>query len=165
LSSGTIYLYGPLMLNLTLIAILLLGMKLSGVHVQEGTLMGTAFAVCFSYWFSASFFFYFLGYIYSSPLTLLRVFSIQGYSLFGVCLSLLGHCFFAGTIIDHSIVLIAGGLTSLSLGVLMFGNTPNRRNGAIVGILASATHFIFLLYLKIYYASFYIVVLNAIKRQ
>lgn len=42
-------LYGPTMLMFTLVAILLLGMKLSNRSIQEGTLIGSAFGLCFSY--------------------------------------------------------------------------------------------------------------------
>jgi hypothetical protein len=49
LTSGAPDLYGPTMLVFTLVAILLLGMKLSHKTVEEGTLMGSAFGLCFSY--------------------------------------------------------------------------------------------------------------------
>jgi len=52
-------LYGPVMLVFTLISILLLGMKLSHTSVEEGTLMGTAFIICFTYWILTSLLFYF----------------------------------------------------------------------------------------------------------
>ena len=48
-------LYGPMMILLTLVAVLLFGMKSGGVlAAQEGTLIGTAFAAAFGYWISAS---------------------------------------------------------------------------------------------------------------
>jgi len=148
-------LYGPVMLIFTLISILLLGMKLSHTTVQEGTLMGTAFIICYTYWIFTSLFYYFLGYILSMKITLLQFLAITGYGLFGVCISLLVHCFLVGTLIDHLSVLFAGGLSSLSLGVLIFSNTPNKQNGAFFGIFASCIQFLFLLYLKMYYVSFY----------
>lgn len=47
--------YGPTMLAFTLSAVLLVTMKSTGATVRaEGTLMGTAFGLTFSYWFGSS---------------------------------------------------------------------------------------------------------------
>lgn len=155
LTGSALDLYGPVVLVLTLVAVMLLGMKLGHRTVQEGTLLGTALVVCSTYWLLSSLFFYFLGYLFSMSITLLGFVSLIGYSLFGTCLSLLIHCFLAGTWIDHAGMLVFGGASALTLGVIFFSHTNNKKNGAVIGVLASSMHFLFLLYLKIYYASFY----------
>ncbi|XP_076336025.1 protein YIPF3-like isoform X2 [Tachypleus tridentatus] len=70
-------LYGPLMLVFTLIALLLYGMKVSEHVVQEGTLMGTAFGVCFGYWLGGSALVYFLAYICNTHITFLETLSLM----------------------------------------------------------------------------------------
>ena len=69
-------LYGPLMVVLTLVAVMLAGMKSSGQTVQEGTLMGTAIGTCFGYWLGASTFFFGLAYFCDTRLSPIEV----GYS-------------------------------------------------------------------------------------
>uniref|UniRef100_A0A0X3PFJ1 Uncharacterized protein n=1 Tax=Schistocephalus solidus TaxID=70667 RepID=A0A0X3PFJ1_SCHSO len=55
-SAGLLFkdLYSPFMACLTLVAVLLFEMKLSAVHVQQGTLMSLAIITCFGYWILAS---------------------------------------------------------------------------------------------------------------
>eukprot|EP01103_Thecamoeba_quadrilineata_P000875 TRINITY_DN10769_c0_g1_i1.p1 TRINITY_DN10769_c0_g1~~TRINITY_DN10769_c0_g1_i1.p1 ORF type:complete len:259 (-),score=17.27 TRINITY_DN10769_c0_g1_i1:30-806(-) len=163
-------LYGPVIIIFTLISVMLLGMKLSHTTIQEGTLMGTAFIICFTYWFLSSGLFYLLGYLFSIQITLLQFLSITGYGLFGVCLCLIVHCFFAGTIFDQTFLLLVGGSSSLSLGVLIFSsrqtsNQPNDKQCAFVGLLASGIQFLFLLYLKLYYATLYGAIANALVSE
>eukprot|EP00002_Diphylleia_rotans_P005790 TRINITY_DN1497_c0_g2_i3.p1 TRINITY_DN1497_c0_g2~~TRINITY_DN1497_c0_g2_i3.p1 ORF type:complete len:176 (-),score=35.48 TRINITY_DN1497_c0_g2_i3:283-810(-) len=57
-------LYTPSMLALTLVAILIYRMKLGSVHLNEGTIMGTSFGLCFTYWTVVSLLAYFMGYIF-----------------------------------------------------------------------------------------------------
>lgn len=66
-------LYGPLMVVLTLIAVMLAGMKATGQTVQEGTLMGTAIGTCFGYWIGASIFFFGLAYFCDTNLSPIEV--------------------------------------------------------------------------------------------
>lgn len=54
-NSLTTELYGPLMILFTLCAILIYQMKVANHSIQDGTLIGTAFFVCFSYWIGLSF--------------------------------------------------------------------------------------------------------------
>eukprot|EP01102_Stenamoeba_stenopodia_P011464 TRINITY_DN3525_c0_g1_i1.p1 TRINITY_DN3525_c0_g1~~TRINITY_DN3525_c0_g1_i1.p1 ORF type:complete len:258 (+),score=54.41 TRINITY_DN3525_c0_g1_i1:187-960(+) len=155
LTGETVDLYGPVMILLTLVAVMLLGMKLSNTAVQEGTLLGTSLVICSTYWILSSLTFYFLGYLFTISITFLGFLSIFGYAMFGTCLSLLLHCFFVHTWIDHAGIFVFGGASSLALGVLLFAHTHNKKNGTVIGIMASAVHFLFLLYLKIFYASIY----------
>eukprot|EP01100_Stratorugosa_tubuloviscum_P004798 TRINITY_DN220_c0_g2_i1.p2 TRINITY_DN220_c0_g2~~TRINITY_DN220_c0_g2_i1.p2 ORF type:complete len:267 (+),score=96.72 TRINITY_DN220_c0_g2_i1:4144-4944(+) len=148
-------LYGPTVLVFTLIAILVLGMKLTSKTVQEGTLLGTSFALCATYWIFSSVAFALVSYLLSLGIKILDYLSVMGYALFGVCISLLSHCFFAGSWIDNLILLIFGGLSSLRIGFGFFCVASNSRQGTIVGLIASSVHFLFIVYLQLYYATFY----------
>ncbi|VDD87262.1 unnamed protein product [Enterobius vermicularis] len=79
-------LYGPLMIILTLVALLLFSMKSSGYVVQDGTLMGTALVTCFGAWFLISLLISTMTYILSTDVTSLYIFTTFGYSLFGHCI-------------------------------------------------------------------------------
>ena len=61
------------MVVLTLIAVLLAGMKATGHTMQEGTLMGTAMGTCFGYWLGASAFFFALAYFCDTELSPIEV--------------------------------------------------------------------------------------------
>ena len=61
------------MVVLTLIAVMLAGMKVTGQTVQEGTLMGTAIGTCFGYWLGASLFFFALAYFCDTNLSPIEV--------------------------------------------------------------------------------------------
>ena len=94
-------LYGPMMLTLSLVAVLLYGMKSSGHEVvrsdvyvcvcvysihswpyllilyqEEGTLIGTAFAFCFGYWLGVSSLVFFIAYIVDAHLSAIQMFSL-----------------------------------------------------------------------------------------
>lgn len=86
-------LYGPMMLTLSLVAVLLYGMKSSGhevvitlcyyqifmvlSHIQEeGTLIGTALAICFGYWLGVSSLLFFIAYVVNAHLSMVQVFSL-----------------------------------------------------------------------------------------
>ncbi|CAH3045271.1 unnamed protein product [Porites lobata] len=150
-------LYGPLMLVFTLIAILLFGMKTSGHTVQEGTLMGTAFGVCFGYWIGGSALFYSVSFMCNTHLTFLQILSLSGYALFGnvVCLFLTtvgyhhSHSFF------YALWLVFGGLSAAKLVTVFMSRTFNRRQGLIAGGVVAAVHLLFLLYLHFAYHSVY----------
>ncbi|VDM43645.1 unnamed protein product [Toxocara canis] len=81
--------YGPSMIVLTMVALLLFSMKSSGYMVQDGTLMGTALLSCFSAWFFISLAISTLCYILSTDATTVHIFSIVGYSLFSHCIVIL----------------------------------------------------------------------------
>ena len=66
-------LYGPSMLNFTLVALLLYSMKSASHTIQDGTLIGTAMCVCFGYWFAVSAIVFFTAYIANSTLSFIQV--------------------------------------------------------------------------------------------
>jgi len=150
-------LYGPMMVVMTLIALLLFSMKHSGHTVQEGTLMGTAIGVCFGYWVGASGFYYFLSYLCNSHITLLQIFSLVGYALFSHCI-----CIFFATLThgaSHGIFFLAlitlGGLSSLKIFAVFVSRTWSKQHGLTVGGIAATIHLLFLLYLHYAYHSTY----------
>jgi len=156
-------LYGPVMLVFTLVAILLLGMKLSpsmSAHptaMQEGTLMGTAFGLCFTYWFVGSLLYRFIAYLCSMELTVMGALSITGYGLFGYCLALVCHylLFALAPILSLAALLVFGGAASAKLGLTFYHDIQfkNWTQAAVAGGTIFAIHFLFLAYLRAYYAS------------
>eukprot|EP01101_Sappina_pedata_P012028 TRINITY_DN8190_c0_g1_i2.p1 TRINITY_DN8190_c0_g1~~TRINITY_DN8190_c0_g1_i2.p1 ORF type:complete len:361 (+),score=98.25 TRINITY_DN8190_c0_g1_i2:49-1083(+) len=148
-------LYGPTLIFFTLIAIILLAMKLSHTSVSDGTLVGTAMTACFTYWVAVSLLFYSLCYLCTVSISLFQILSIFGYSLFSVAVTLVVHCIAEGTIWDQATLFAIGISSSLSLGALFFSNSQNKKYGTVIGAVASVSHFVFILYLRVYYAHFY----------
>ncbi|UYV69382.1 YIPF3 [Cordylochernes scorpioides] len=113
------------MLVLTLIALLLYGMKTSDHVVKEGTLMGTAFGVSFGYWFGATGLVFFLCFISNCAISFFQLLSLVGYGISGHCLTLL-----LGTLIHpenshisfYLLWLVFGGLSAATMvGFVMYG--------------------------------------------
>ena len=80
-------LYGPVMLVFTLIAVLLFAMKDHAFDytVKGGTLMGTSFGVCFTYWLVGSMVYKFISFLNSyKNITFVEVLSYTGYALSGL---------------------------------------------------------------------------------
>ncbi|KAM3718322.1 Protein YIPF3 [Dirofilaria immitis] len=100
--------YGPTMILLTLVALLLCSMKSSGYTVQDGTLIGTAMVTCFGAWFFMSLVIYALCLMFSLDIAFIHFFSLYGYSLCSHCVVLFlttifhpihSHLFFYATMI------------------------------------------------------------------
>ncbi|XP_069132723.1 protein YIPF3-like isoform X2 [Argopecten irradians] len=147
-------LYGPLMVIFTMIALLLFQMKTADHRVEEGTLMGTAFGVCFTYWIGASGFIWFLSFVCNTRLSMLQIMSMLGYGLFGHCIVI-----FLGTIIhtshDHVFFYllwaIFGGATTLKMVGIVVTRTSGQTQRIIVCAAVAALHLLFLLYLHFAY--------------
>ncbi|CAF1050708.1 unnamed protein product [Brachionus calyciflorus] len=150
----TTELYGPLMILFTLCAILIYQMKTANHSIEDGTLIGTAFFVCFTYWIGVSFLASSTSFICNSSVSLFNYLSLIGYSLFSYCVVL-----FIGTFIhtsfDHfifySLWLLLGGASGLKLANIMFTNTPHPtyKIGLSLGIFL--IHMFFLLYIHFAY--------------
>ncbi|XGW09308.1 hypothetical protein V3C99_011536 [Haemonchus contortus] len=82
-------LYGPSMVVLTMVALLLFNMKSSGYVVPNGTLMGTSFFACFGSWLSLSGLLYVLCFLFGAEIPMLQLVSVFGYSMTSHCLVLL----------------------------------------------------------------------------
>ncbi|XP_060082887.1 protein YIPF3-like isoform X1 [Ylistrum balloti] len=147
-------LYGPLMVIFTMIALLLFQMKTADHRVEEGTLMGTAFGVCFTYWFGASAFVWFLSFVCNTRLSMLQIMSMLGYGLFGHCMVIL-----LGTLIhtshDHIFFYllwaIIGGATTLKMVGIIVTRTSGQTQRIIVCAAVATLHLLFLLYLHFAY--------------
>jgi len=147
-------LYGPCMVIFTLIAILLFQMKVSSHRVEDGTLMGTAFGLCFTYWFGASGLLLGLAYFCNIQLRLLQILSLLGYAMFSHCLVLLlstvihthhSHLFF------YFLWLVFGGLSALRLVAVFVGRTRDPRNRVFAAASVAFLHLVFMLYLHFAY--------------
>lgn len=147
-------LYGPTMLVLTLIALLLYEMKSSGHTVKEGTLIGTAFGTCFGYWIGCGTLVWLVAYLCNTHLSYLQIISMLGYSLTSHCLVVLvstlvhtshDHMFF------YLIWTVLGGLSSLRMVSILFPRTHGPSQKLIISGVASFLHLMFLLYLHFAY--------------
>jgi hypothetical protein len=69
-------LYGPLMILFTLCAIIIYQMKMASHSIQDGTLIGTAFFVCFSYWIGTSLLFSSSSFFFNSSITIFNYLSL-----------------------------------------------------------------------------------------
>uniref|UniRef100_A0A914V3C6 Protein YIPF n=1 Tax=Plectus sambesii TaxID=2011161 RepID=A0A914V3C6_9BILA len=142
--------YGPLMLILTLVALLLYTMKSSGYTVQDGTLVGTAFVTCFSYWLFTSIAIYTLCYIFTCDVQMVQVFSLLGYSLFGHCIVVLltavfhpvhSHLFF------YALLMIFAGPSCARMAVFLASKTREKSHKLILTAVIFFVHLSFLTYL------------------
>jgi len=83
-------LYGPLMILFTLCAIIIYQMKMASHSIQDGTLIGTAFFVCFTYWIGTSLLFSSSSFFFNSSITTFNYLSliVLKYSIFKIALNL-----------------------------------------------------------------------------
>ncbi|XP_061178260.1 protein YIPF3-like isoform X1 [Saccostrea echinata] len=147
-------LYGPLMVVFTLIALLLFQMKAAEHKVEEGTLMGTAFGVCFTYWWGTSALMWFLSYVCNAHITSIQLLSLLGYGLTGHCVVIL-----LGTLIhtshDHLFFYLLwavfGGLSTLKMVAVIASRTHGKSQQIILSCTLAAIHLLFLLYLHFAY--------------
>mmetsp|Transcript_9813 Transcript_9813/g.13219 ORF Transcript_9813/g.13219 Transcript_9813/m.13219 type:complete len:307 (-) Transcript_9813:32-952(-) len=140
-------LYGATMVVFTLTSIIMFTLKASATRLQDGTLMGAAFGLSFSYWSMSSFWYFAISYAMTMELSFLTILSVSGYSMIGFCLSLLPNLIHLPTIISLTFFVIFGVLSASSLGYYFFTKAPKQQSGMVAGALAFATHLIFLFYL------------------
>ncbi|XP_077437524.1 protein YIPF3 isoform X1 [Vanacampus margaritifer] len=144
-------LYGPLMLVLTLVAILLHGMKTSGTVIREGTLMGTAIGTCFGYWLGVSSLIFFLAYLVNAQITMLQTLSLLGYGLFGPCVALLVSYNVHVHLLFYLLWLLLGGLSTLRMVSALLSRTVGATPRLLLCASVSLLHMLFLLYLHFAY--------------
>lgn len=142
-------LYGPLMIILTLCAILIYQMKMANHLIQDGTLIGSSFFLCFTYWIGSSIFFSSASLVFNSKLTLFNYLDLIGYSLFSHCVVLLIGTFIH-TSFDHFIFyflwLVMGGAAGLKLAEIVFLNTGHPQHRITIAVGIFMVHMLFLLY-------------------
>lgn len=149
-------LYGPTMIVLTMIALLLYQMKTADHKVADGTLMGSALGVCFMYWLGTSALVTLVAYVCSIRIVMLQVLSMIGYGMFSHCIVL-----FLGTVIhtshDHLFFYllwaIVGGLSALRMACIIMSRASGKTERiAVIGVIVTF-HLLFLLYLHFAYHS------------
>ncbi|KAK7098582.1 protein YIPF3-like isoform X1 [Littorina saxatilis] len=147
-------LYGPVMVVLTMIALLLYQMKSADHKVADGTLMGSALGTCFMYWLGASGLVWLLAYVCSVRIVMVQILSMIGYGMFGHCIVL-----FLGTVIhtshDHLFFYLlwalVGGLSTLRMVCIIMSRASGKTERIVVMATLAALHLLFLLYLHFAY--------------
>ncbi|UJR21777.1 hypothetical protein I4U23_024852 [Adineta vaga] len=161
-------LYGPSMIVFTLAAILIYQMKLSSHSVQDGTLIGTSFLVCFGYWIGSSFAVSSFSYVCNTQLSLMQILSLNGYALFSHCLVLFLATFIHTSndhVLFYGLWLIVGGLAAIRMALAVMSRTVNPQYRALLGLLIAAIHMIFLLYLHFAYHQLAETVAHALNNE
>ncbi|KAK6739068.1 hypothetical protein RB195_020879 [Necator americanus] len=144
-------LYGPSMVVLTMVALLLYNMKSSGYVVQNGTLMGTSFFTCFGSWISLSGVLYVLCFLLGAEISMLQLVSVFGYSLTSQCLVLLLTSIYH-TSHDHLFFFVLVGIccvpSAIRMGLLVcvHARIPSHRLILICAAIALHTLLIFYLH-------------------
>ncbi|VDN82539.1 unnamed protein product [Brugia pahangi] len=127
--------YGPTMIILTLVALLLYSMKSSGYTVKDGTLIGTAMVTCFGAWFFMSLVIYAL---------------CLGYSLCSHCIVLLltmilhplhSHLFF------YAMMIIFCVPSVLRVSLYLCSRTHDKSHKLAITMAAYVLHLSYLCYL------------------
>ncbi|CAF3244953.1 unnamed protein product [Rotaria socialis] len=161
-------LYGPSMIAFTLAAILIYQMKVSSHSVQDGTLIGASFLVCFGYWIGSSFAVSSLSFICNTQLSLMQILSINGYALFSHCVVLF-LATFIHTGYDHLLFYglwgFVGGAAAIRMAVIIMSRTVNPRYRALLGLLIVSIHMFFLLYLHFAYHAMAETVAHALNNE
>ncbi|VDL84823.1 unnamed protein product [Nippostrongylus brasiliensis] len=143
-------LYGPSMVVLTMVALLLFNMKSSGYVVQNGTLMGTSFFACFGSWLVLSGLLYVLCFLFGADIPMLHLVSVFGYSLTSQCLVLLLTSIYH-TSHDHLYFFLLVGIfcipSAIRMGLLvcMHARIPSHR--VVLAGAAIALHTMLIFYL------------------
>ena len=137
-------LYVPLMLTLTLGALLLSGMKEAAaraqLHPREGaTLVGTALATTFTYWLGGSALLYILSNATSARVRMVQVLCVTGYSLGGTCIILLGTLVAPMSNLWFFLLLASvGGVSAATFGRSLASLTENTQHSLVIGCVAGA---------------------------
>lgn len=143
-------LYGPSMVVLTLVALLLFSMKSSDYQIQNGTLMGTAMVTCFTAWILLSLTISALCFVLSADVPSIVIFSIFGYSLFSHCIviclttifhPLHSHLFFYAMLIIFSVP------SALRVALYLCSKTRDRTHKLALAAAIFILHLGYLCYL------------------
>ncbi|XP_078492299.1 protein YIPF3-like isoform X1 [Ciona intestinalis] len=145
-------LYGPLMTVFTLIAILLMNMKTSGTVLEQGTLMGTAFGVCFGYWWGVAGFIYFLSYICNTYISIVQCLSMLGYGMVSHCvILLLGHFTHYSHGMFYILWAVVAGASAARMITILLSRTVGKSQRLLLCTSIASLHMLFLLYLHFAY--------------
>ncbi|KAF1763702.1 hypothetical protein GCK72_003647 [Caenorhabditis remanei] len=143
-------LYGPSMIILTMVALLLYNMKTSGIIIQNGTLMGTAMFTCFGSWILISGALWVACFLLAAEQPFLTILSSFGYSLTSQCLVLLLTSLFHSSH-DHLFffVLLASFCipSALRMGLIVCNQSRLPANRIMLIGIAIAAHLLLIIYL------------------
>ena len=130
-------LYGPLMLVLTLVAVLLFDMKHSGHQVRDATLMGTALFSAFVYWVGASALLFSVAMACGTEVRFAQLLSLTGYGLLGHCVVLtVGSIHAVSSAAWFGVWCVVGGLSAARIATVLAARTPTRRRALVMAGVA-----------------------------
>lgn len=159
-------LYGPLMTVFTMVAILLMTMKASGTVLQQGTLIGTAFGICFGYWFGVSGLMYFLAYLCNTYISIVQCLSLLGYGMVSHCIILLlGHFTHYTHTMFYLLWLTLAGAAAVRMITVMLSRTVGHSQRILLCVSISLFHMLFLLYLHFAYHQVVEIILDTIDNN
>ncbi|CAI5442012.1 unnamed protein product [Caenorhabditis angaria] len=143
-------LYGPTMIILTSVALLLYNMKTSGIVIQNGTLMGTAMFTCFGSWALISGGLWLACFLLSAETPMLTILSTFGYSLTSHCLVLLLTSLFHSSH-DHLFFMLLLGIfcvpSALRMALIICSQSRIPANRLILIGVSIAAHLLLIIYL------------------
>uniref|UniRef100_A0A8R1HHV4 Protein YIPF n=1 Tax=Caenorhabditis japonica TaxID=281687 RepID=A0A8R1HHV4_CAEJA len=143
-------LYGPSMIVLTMVALLLYNMKSSGIIIQNGTLMGTAMFTCFGSWILISGALWVACFLLAAEQPFLTILSSFGYSLTSQCVVLLLTSLFHSSH-DHLFFLVLLGSfcapAALRVGLIVCQQSRIPVNRLILIGVSIAAHLLLIIYL------------------
>lgn len=144
-------LYGPFLICLSFVAVLLMSMRLQlNSYSVRGALIGTAFTVSFSYWAFASIFIFCVGFLFNSTLTFLQAASSVGYAMFGILVSspfsMMNGFYFWIT----ATMVIFALLSTIRLVMTLFESCPIRRQGFLLSCVGAVIHVGFLVFVEFF---------------
>ncbi|CAB3411394.1 unnamed protein product [Caenorhabditis bovis] len=143
-------LYGPTMIILTMVALLLYNMKASGIVIQNGTLMGTAMFTCFGSWILIAGGIYITCFLLSAEMPFLSILSTFGYSLTSHCVLLLLTSLFHPSHDHLFFFVLLGSLclpSALRMALIVCNHSRLPANRMILIGVSIAAHLLLITYL------------------
>ncbi|KAJ4459713.1 hypothetical protein PAPYR_4100 [Paratrimastix pyriformis] len=137
--------YGPLMCLFTLIALINIRMKTTGITGGGAALLGSSFALVLPYFMLYTILMWGIAALCKTQLSLIEIVSATGYSLFGYVAMMLLSLLIPPAMLFWCILF--GCLSSGHLGLIFFKRTPRVRDGAIPFLVGMPVHLLYLLYL------------------
>jgi len=174
-------LYGPLMIVLTLAAIIPVYMhdiidNTMGGSIRDTTLISGILATCLTYWWFGTLIVFYVSQLTKTFVTIVQTASVFGYSMSSMCI-VLG----VGGITERSNIdtcshvlffilwLLVGGVANLRLALVLMGRTPMdyqyRFKRLVVGIVPFLLNMFFMLYLHFFYHNLIETVIDALPEK
>ena len=147
-------LYGPVMTCFTLVSMLLFRIKQKeGTDnvKEQGTAMGAAFAVVFTYWMFISALMFFTAFLLGQTerVSPAYIVTATGYAIFGYVLSVICDFALSGPLLLGAWI-VFGGLSSAALARVFYGRCDANVK-VLMSVVPALIHFGYLFYLEILY--------------